>query len=41
MAASRMPVAHIATELGYIPSAFSAMVRKSVGQSPGQFFGSQ
>ena len=41
MAASRMPVAHIATELGYSPSAFSAMVRKSVGQSPGQFFGSQ
>ncbi|MBF5005130.1 AraC family transcriptional regulator [Diaphorobacter caeni] len=41
LAASRMPVAHIATELGYSPSAFSAMVRKSVGQSPGQFFGTQ
>ncbi len=41
MAATRMPMAQIATELGYSPSAFSAMVRKSVGQSPGRFFGSQ
>ena len=40
LAASRMPMAQIATELGYSPSAFSAMVRKSVGQSPGRFFGS-
>ena len=40
LAASRMPMAKIATELGYSPSAFSAMVRKSVGQSPGRFFGS-
>lgn len=40
LAASRMPMAQIAAELGYSPSAFSAMVRKSVGQSPGRFFGS-
>ena len=40
MAASRMPMGQIAAELGYSPSAFSAMVRKSVGQSPGRFFGS-
>ncbi len=39
MAASRMPMAQIAAELGYSPSAFSAMVRKSVGQSPARFFG--
>ena len=41
LAASRVPMAQIAAELGYSPSAFSAMVRKSVGQSPGRFFGSQ
>ncbi|QNP47265.1 AraC family transcriptional regulator [Diaphorobacter aerolatus] len=35
LAATRMPMARIATELGYSPSAFSAMVRKSVGESPG------
>ncbi|MDR2336333.1 MAG: helix-turn-helix transcriptional regulator [Burkholderiaceae bacterium] len=40
MAASRMPMGQIAQELGYSPSAFSAMVRKSVGQSPARFFGS-
>ncbi|WP_353233767.1 helix-turn-helix transcriptional regulator [Diaphorobacter ruginosibacter] len=40
MAASRMPMGQIAAELGYSPSAFSAMVRKSVGQSPARFFGS-
>ena len=39
LAAGRMPVGQIATELGYSPSAFSAMVRKSVGQPPAQFLG--
>ncbi|BEU94418.1 helix-turn-helix transcriptional regulator [Acidovorax sp. DW039] len=39
LAAGRMPVGQIAAELGYSPSAFSAMVRKSVGQPPGQFLG--
>ena len=38
LAAGRMPVGQIATELGYSPSAFSAMVRKSVGQ-PRRSFG--
>ncbi|MFY8018524.1 MAG: helix-turn-helix domain-containing protein, partial [Inhella sp.] len=33
------PMAWIATELGYASaSAFSAMVRRSVGQSPSAFF---
>lgn len=41
LAAGRMPMGQIAAELGYSPSAFSAMVRKSVGQSPGQFLGQQ
>ncbi len=40
LAAGRMPVGQIATELGYSPSAFSAMVRKSVGAAPAQFLGS-
>ena len=31
----------IAAELGYSASAFSAMVRKSVGQPPGRFLGQQ
>ena len=39
LAVGRMPVGQIATELGYSPSAFSAMVRKSVGQPPAQFLG--
>jgi AraC-like DNA-binding protein len=39
LAAGRMPMGQIAAELGYSPSAFSAMVRKSVGQPPGQFLG--
>ncbi|MFT4241305.1 MAG: helix-turn-helix transcriptional regulator [Acidovorax sp.] len=39
LAASRLPMGRIAAELGYSPSAFSAMVRKSVGQSPGRFLG--
>ena len=42
LAAGRRPINQIAAELGYnSPSAFSAMVRKSVGESPGQFFRSQ
>ena len=39
LAAGRMPMGQIAAELGYSPSAFSAMVRKSVGQPPAQFLG--
>ncbi|WP_026434779.1 helix-turn-helix domain-containing protein [Acidovorax sp. JHL-9] len=39
LAAGRMPMGQIAAELGYSPSAFSAMVRKSVGQPPGRFLG--
>ena len=41
LAAARMPLGRIAAELGYSPSAFSAMVRKSVGQPPGRFLGQQ
>jgi len=41
LAAGRMPVGQIAAELGYSPSAFSAMVRRSMGQPPGQFLGRQ
>lgn len=40
MAARHKPMAHIAAELGYASaSAFSAMVRRSVGQPPRRFFG--
>lgn len=39
LAASRRPLGQIAAELGYSPSAFSAMVRKAVGQPPGRFLG--
>ena len=39
LAAGRMPMGQIAAELGYSASAFSAMVRKSVGQPPGRFLG--
>ena len=39
LAAGRMPMGQIAAELGYSASAFSAMVRKSVGQPPGKFLG--
>ena len=39
LAAGRMPVGQIATELGSSPSAFSAMVRKSGGQPPAPFLG--
>jgi AraC-like DNA-binding protein len=39
LAERRLPMAHIAAELGYTtPSAFSAMVRRTVGQSPRTFF---
>src|SRR5690606_33269792 len=33
LAARQMPIAHIAAELDYTPSAFSAMVRRSVGMT--------
>lgn len=40
MAARKLPMATIAAELGYAsPSAFSAMVRRSVGAPPSRFFG--
>ena len=39
MAARKRPMAHIAAELGYASaSAFSAMVRRSVGVPPSRFF---
>ena len=39
MAARKLPMALISAELGYAsPSAFSAMVRRSVGAPPSQFF---
>ena len=38
MAARKLPMASIAAELGYAsPSAFSAMVRRSVGAPPSRF----
>mgnify|MGYP001806499771 FL=1 len=41
LAARKRPMAHIAAELGYASaSAFAAMVRRSVGQSPRRFFNS-
>ncbi len=41
MAARRRPMAHIAAELGYASaSAFTAMVRRSVGVPPSRFFAS-
>ena len=41
LAARKMPMARIATELGYASaSAFSAMVRRSVGAPPSRFFAS-
>ncbi|AKJ29094.1 AraC family transcriptional regulator [Caldimonas brevitalea] len=40
MAARKVPMSHIAAELGYASaSAFSAMVRRSVGAPPSRFFG--
>jgi AraC-like DNA-binding protein len=39
LAARKRPMAHIAAELGYAsPSAFTAMVRRSVGLPPSRFF---
>jgi AraC-like DNA-binding protein len=39
LAARKRPMAHIAAELGYASaSAFTAMVRRSVGQPPRRFF---
>jgi AraC-like DNA-binding protein len=39
MAARKRPMASIAAELGYAsPSAFTAMVRRTVGQPPSRFF---
>lgn len=41
MAARKRPMAHIAAELGYASaSAFTAMVRRSVGMPPSRFFAS-
>ena len=39
LAARNWPIQRIAAELGYSPSAFSAMVRRTVGMPPAQFFG--
>ena len=40
LAGRRMPMSRIASELGYAsPSAFSAMVRRSVGATPSRFLG--
>jgi len=40
LAAGRLPINQIAAELGYnSPSAFSAMVRRTVGMSPARFLG--
>ena len=41
LAAGRVPMGQIAAELGYSPSAFSAMVRRALGQPPGRFLGQQ
>ncbi|MGD9834547.1 MAG: helix-turn-helix domain-containing protein, partial [Piscinibacter sp.] len=39
LAARRLPMAHIAAELGYASaSAFTAMVRRTLGAPPTQFF---
>jgi AraC-like DNA-binding protein len=40
LASKKRPMSHIAAELGYSsPSAFSAMVRRSVGMPPSRFLG--
>ena len=39
LAARNWPIQRIAAELDYSPSAFSAMVRRTVGMPPAQFFG--
>lgn len=42
MAARKRPMSHIAADLGYAsPSAFTAMVRRSVGMPPSRFFTAQ
>ena len=42
MAADKRPINHIASELGYASaSAFSAMVRRSMGAPPTRFLGQQ
>lgn len=42
LAAHKLPMSHIAAELGYASaSAFTAMVRRSVGTPPSRFFGRQ
>lgn len=42
LAAGRLPINQIAAELGYnSPSAFSAMVRRAVGEAPARFLGAQ
>jgi AraC-like DNA-binding protein/quercetin dioxygenase-like cupin family protein len=41
LASAKRPISHIASELGYAsPSAFSAMVRRTVGATPRRFLGS-
>ena len=39
LGASGLPIGQIAAELGYTPSAFSAMVHRAVGVSPARFLG--
>ena len=41
LAAQRWPIARIAAELGYTPSAFSALVRRTVGMTAATFLGQQ
>ena len=41
LAAQQLPIAHIAAELGYTPSAFSALVRRTVGMTAATFLGQQ
>ena len=41
LAAHQLPIAHIAAELGYTPSAFSALVRRTVGMTAATFLGQQ
>lgn len=41
LGATGLPIGHIAAELGYTPSAFSAMVHRAVGLSPARFLGLQ
>lgn len=41
LATQQLPIAHIAAELGYTPSAFSALVRRTVGMTAATFLGQQ